>query len=370
MSRSDPISIGLIGPLPPPSGGMANQTRQLASLLKEAGVRVELIQANAPYVPAWIGHVPIVRAVFRLLPYLLRLWATAGRVDLFHVMANSGWAWHLFAAPAIWIAAWRGVPVIVNYRGGEAPDFFRRQFRWVRPTLARAALIIVPSGFLRKVFLERGFEAAIVPNIIDLNRFRPVTPPAYPPHVIVTRNLEDLYDIPTAIRAFSRIRSIFPQARMTIAGSGPRRGDLEALCQSLGLIAAVTFTGRLDNEQIAGLYQQAHLMLNASLADNFPISILEAMASGVPVVTTNVGGIPYLVRDGVTGILVPPRNPEAMAVAAIRVLTDTTLRDKLREAALEEVQQYAWERVQRSWFDVYGRITGKDAQSLCALEKT
>ena len=104
MDSARQISIGLVGPLPPPSGGMANQTRQLARLLTDAAMAVEIVQVNAHYRPHWIGNLRGVRAVFRLVPYLLRLWRCAGRADLFHVMANSGWAWHLCAAPAVWIA--------------------------------------------------------------------------------------------------------------------------------------------------------------------------------------------------------------------------------------------------------------------------
>lgn len=366
MARATPLRIGLVGPLPPPSGGMANQTRQLARLLQEAGFGVELVQVNAPYAPPWIGRVRGVRAMFRFIPYLVKLWRAAGRVDLFHVMANSGWAWHLFAAPAVWIAAWRHTPVIVNYRGGEAPAFFARQFRWVRPTLERTALVLVPSGFLEQVFRRWGVDARVVPNIVDLGRFCPAGRPAPPPHVIVTRNLEDLYDIPTAIRAFAQIRAAFPEARMTVAGSGPRRERLEALCRELGLAHAVSFTGRLDNEQIAALYRQAHLMLNPSLADNLPISILEAMASGVPIVTTNVGGIPYLVRDGVTALMVAPGDHQAMAAAALRLLGDGELADRFCSSALAEVEQYAWSRVRPRLIEAYGHAAGLDLRAYCA----
>jgi hypothetical protein len=80
------------------------------------------------------------RALFRLFPFVRRLWRSTRSAELVHVMANSGWAWHFFAAPAIWIAWLRGVPVIVNYRGGDADAFFARQFRFIRPTLARAGI--------------------------------------------------------------------------------------------------------------------------------------------------------------------------------------------------------------------------------------
>src|SRR5262249_10620028 len=102
-----PIRLALVGPLPPPSGGMANQCRQLARLLGEAGVQVEVVQVNAPYRPAFAEKLKGVRALFRLAPYTLALWRAAGRADVMHVMASSGWSWYLFAVPAIYLARGR-----------------------------------------------------------------------------------------------------------------------------------------------------------------------------------------------------------------------------------------------------------------------
>jgi hypothetical protein len=96
---------------------MANQCKQLLGLLEGEGAQVELVRTNAPYSPAFVGRVPVLRAFARLVPYLFALWRASGRSDVMHVLANSGWSWHLFSAPAIWIARLRGTPVIVNYRG-------------------------------------------------------------------------------------------------------------------------------------------------------------------------------------------------------------------------------------------------------------
>src|SRR6202022_4669045 len=96
-------SLLLVGPLPPPSGGMANQTAQLAAMLAKEGCRVTVVRVNEPYRPSWVGRIRGARALFRLVPYLFRLARATQSADIVHVMANSGWAWHLFAAPAIWI---------------------------------------------------------------------------------------------------------------------------------------------------------------------------------------------------------------------------------------------------------------------------
>jgi glycosyltransferase involved in cell wall biosynthesis len=348
-------TVGLVGPLPPPSGGMANQTQQLARLLEESGIRVEVVRVNAPYRPASIGCVRGVRALFRLVPFLLALWRCAGRVDLVHVMANSGWAWHLFAAPAVWIARLRGKPVVVNYRGGGADEFVAAQARWVKPTIAAASLLVVPSGFLKAVFAKHDLEAEVVPNIVDLARFHPGGAKAAGPHLVVTRNLEEIYDIPTAIRAFARVSERHPAARLTIAGSGPCRETLEHLCAELGVAQHVSFTGRLDNERIADLYQATDLVLNPSRVDNMPISLLEALASGVPIVSTDVGGVPFVVEDGRTALLVPAGDADAMAHAALRVLGDTALAESMRAAGLAAVRQYAWPSVRPRLFAAYAR---------------
>lgn len=350
------LTVGLIGPLPPPSGGMANQTLQLSRLLGEAGTQVELVQVNAPHQPAWVGRVPLLRAGFRLAPYLWRLWRAAGRCDLFHIMANSGWSWHLFAAPAIWIARARGIPVVVNYRGGEAESFLCGAATPVRFSMKRAAALIVPSGFLQQVFARFGMAATIVPNIIDLEKFHPADHPPASPHVVLARNLERLYDIDSGLRAMATLLRDHPQARMSIAGSGPERGRLEALANELGIAAQVRFTGRLDSQEMAALYRDASLSLNTALADNMPNSVLEALACGLPVVSTDVGGVPFLVRHEETALLVPPGDAAAMAAAMARLIEDDDLRRRLVGNGREHVRAFTWERVGRQWLDLYREV--------------
>lgn len=353
-------ALCIVGPLPPPSGGMANQCEQLVRLLRQEGIHVELVRNNAPYSPAWAGRIPVLRALVRLLPYLARLWVVSGRVQVMHILANSGWAWHLFAAPAVWIGRARGVKVIVNYRGGNADTFFASAPRHVLATLRMASERVTPSGFLQRVFARYGLAAAIVPNIIDLSRFSPAPIRDFgdAPHLIVTRNLEPIYDIPTAVRAFARIRQVLLGARLTVAGTGPELGRLQALTRELGIEDAVRFAGRIDNADIPALYASADCMLNPSTVDNMPISILEAFASGVPVVSTDAGGIPDMVEDGVSARLVPIGDAERMAAEALRVFTEPARAASMRAAGIEAAARYAWPTVRDQWLDLYRRVAG------------
>jgi glycosyltransferase involved in cell wall biosynthesis len=352
------LKIALVGPLPPPEGGMANQTRQLGELLQRDGAKVTILQVNAPYRPRWIGRVRGVRALFRLVAYACGLWRVAGNVDVFHIMANSGWSWHLFASPAVWIASMRGRPSVVNYRGGGAETFLAHSGGVVLETLHRASALAVPSSFLQQVFGRWGIRSEVVPNIVDTECFRPshAQRSAAIQHVVVARNLEAIYDIATALRAFAILRDAAPDARLTVAGSGPERRSLETLASELGLANAVHFCGRLERGQMAELYRSASVVINPSRVDNMPNSVLEAMASGVPVVSTSVGGVPFILRDGVTGLLVPAGDHAAMAAAVQLVLTDHPLAARLRDAALIEVQQYTWPRVRQKWVDVYAMV--------------
>lgn len=359
MNRRGP-RIALIGPLPPPAGGMGDQMLQLSDLMRRDGVEVTILQTNPAHRPRWIASIRGVRAAVRLLPYLAELWRAAGSVDVFHVMASSRWSWHLFAAPAIWIARIRAVPCVVSYHGGEAQAFLERSARWVAATLRAAQALTVPSGFLQEVFARYGIESRIVPNVVDLVLFKPTAGrkgnAQRSPHLVVARNLEAIYDIPTALRAFAAVRERMPGATLTVAGSGSEEESLRQLAVTLGVEAAVTFAGRISREQMASLLAGADLMLNASTADNMPISILEAMACGVPVVSTGVGGIPYLLVHGRTGLLVRPGDAAAMADAALLLLGDRPLVARITEAARIEVQQYSWAQVRVALDAVYNDV--------------
>ena len=358
MLVSDDLHVSIVGPLAPPAGGMAGQTRQLCDLLTGEGIAAEIVRTNPPYRPRFVATLRGVRALFRIIPYLAQLWAAAGRSTVFHVMANSGWAWHVLAAPAIWIGKLRRIRVIVNYRGGAAESFLARSAGIVLPTLRMADDIVVPSEFLRRVFARFGVAATVVPNVVDVERFAPTKsgmakPLPDAPHVVIGRNLEAIYDVATALRSFAILHAARPGARLSIAGSGPERARLDRLVDELGLVDAVTFCGTLSRDAMADLYRRATLLLNSSVVDNTPNALLEAMACGIPIVSTNAGGIPYLVQDRTTALLVEPGQPEALAKAMTEVLDDPALARRLVDNGLALARRCAWVNVFPLWLREY-----------------
>jgi glycosyltransferase involved in cell wall biosynthesis len=351
----------LVGPLPPPSGGMANQTRQLQRLLREDGIDVGLVQTNRAYRPAWVGSVPGLRAVFRLVPYLRELWVGCRGRPTVHVMANSGLAWYMLAAPAIAIAKRRGCHIIVNYRGGLAAEFLDRAASRVRAGL-RDTVLVVPSPFLQEVFARHGVRAQVIPNIVDTAIFRPGlatgSGASQRPHVIVARNLEPIYGIDLALRAVELLRQRWPHLRCSIAGSGPEEANLRALTRDLSLDDCVSFTGRLEVAGMVQLYQSADVVLNPVRADNTPNSVLEALACGVPVVSTRVGGLPHLVQHWESAVLVEPESPLALADGVSQVLADDGLRSRLVSGGHALVANFTWARVRDQWLAAYAALPG------------
>lgn len=261
----------------------------------------------------------------------------------------------MFAAPAVIIARLRATPVIINYRGGSADSFFSNAPSFVLKIVGRASMRVTPSVYLQRVFVKHGLSADVIPNIIDLSRFALGPQRAFgnSPHIIVTRNLEQIYDIPTAIRAFAIVKKAIPGATMTVAGSGPELANLHALVATLGLAESIEFSGRIENANIPKLYASADCMINSSTVDNMPISILEAFASGVPVISTDAGGIPDLVDHQVTGMLVPVGDAEGLARETVRVLQNPAVYADLRFAAYDEAQKYSWPQVRERWLAAY-----------------
>ena len=128
------------------------------------------------------------------------------------------------------------------------------------------------------------------------------------------------------------------------------------LPEILGVSEAVTFAGNIDNDSIAELYRSADIMLNTSLADNMPVSVLEALACGVPIVSTNVGGVPYLVTHEKTALLTKPRDHKAMAEGILSLVGKPELAKALASAGLDEIQNYTWTEVKQELLPVYDSV--------------
>ena len=163
------------------------------------------------------------------------------------------------------------------------------------------------------------------------------------------------------MRAFAIIQQNRPDAEITVAGDGGQRTSIHALAKHLGL-RNINFTGQVEPESIFGQYDDADIYLNGSKVDNQPLSILEAFACGLPVVTTNAGGIPDMVTDSVTGLVVQQDDYQSMARQALRLLQEPDSVDRIARQALRECQKYTWHAVGDQWVQLYEELVERARQ--------
>jgi glycosyltransferase involved in cell wall biosynthesis len=354
--------VGVVCHFPPPPGGMPGQAEALVAGLSRRGVAVERIATNLTTgaLLKWLDGLRIVRTFVRAPVFMARLLRALPRVDTLHVMSCCGLYFFLFTVPPLVLGRLTARRVILNYRGGEAREFFSRWPRFIPWAVRHADAIVVPSEFLRDVFAEIGFEASIVRNGCHLEEFARRDEPAAPrPTFIVARHLEAIYNVSCVLRAFALIRQRHADARLIVLGSGPEEAALKHQAEALGIATSVEFRGYVPLLQMPGVYRQASYALNGSNIDNTPNAILEAFAAGLPVVSTRAGGIPYLVEHGRTGLLVDLDDHAAMAAQACALIEDPGLAARLVGNARQLVRRHLWATVLGHWMDVYAEPAGR-----------
>jgi glycosyltransferase involved in cell wall biosynthesis len=349
--------IALVAPSLRILGGQAVQAKFLTDHLRSNGYQVEFIPIDPPFPKGirWLKRLPVVRTLANQGLYLPSL----GRLrdaDVVQILSASYWSFLLAPAPAILAARRLKKPIILNYHSGEAADHLAHWGSLVHPWLKMVDQIIVPSSFLRDVFARHGYQAQVIQNMVDTGRFRYRRRNPLAPAFLSVRNFEPHYGVEYTLLAFALLRTTFPGATLTIAGMGPQEAELKHLGEALAL-RNVRFIGPVTPESMPSLYDAHSIFLNSSFVDNQPLSVLEAMASGMPVVTTGVGDIPNMITDGITGTLVPVGDPAAMAKAVTQLLRWPERALLTAQRAKESLGRYNWASVGPAWAELYRRLS-------------
>jgi glycosyltransferase involved in cell wall biosynthesis len=267
--------------------------------------------------------------------------------------------------PAVIVSRLLGKAVVLNYHSGEAPDHLRRSAIARRVLRRHVDLNVVPSAFLQDVLASFDIPSEVVPNTIDLSEFRYRPRADLRPRLLSTRNFEANYNVACTLRAFASVQRQHRDASLTLVGGGSDEHSLRALAAELGL-RHVTFAGRVPPSEIPRYYAAADLYVQTPAIDNMPLSVLESFASGLPVVSTRVGGIPSILTDGVHGLLAPPNDAQAVASRIIRLLDDQRLARQLAAAAYESCRKYDWASARPRWLAAYrsalARHTGNNVE--------
>ncbi len=338
-------------------GGQGVQAHALVEGLQREGYPVRFIPINPPF-PQRLRHwrqVPYLRTLLNQALYLPSLVALRN-VDVVHVFSAAYWSFLLAPVPAMLMARLFRKRVMLHYHSGEAYDHLANWGVFVHPWLRLADEIVVPSEYLREVFSRHGYRPRVIRNVVDTARFRFRGRNPLRPHLLSVRNFESYYRVDIILQAFAYIRHRFPDATLTLAGEGSEEPMLRQQAARLPG-GGIRFVGRVEPQQMQELYDGTDIFINASVVDNQPVSVLEAFAAGLPVVTTATGDIAAMVRDGETGRIVPPEDPLAIAEAVIGLLEDPDHAQLLAERGRQEAERYTWFKVRDAWASAY-----KDSQ--------
>jgi glycosyltransferase involved in cell wall biosynthesis len=235
----------------------------------------------------------------------------------------------------------RRAPALVHTRHGETraagvAAFANRLAVW------RSGFIVSVSQQASAISRAEGASIGrlrVIRNGIDLNRSGRAAHEARPRcHAVAVGRLTTVKDLETMLRAASIVSNALPSFHLDVVGDGPSRQALEVLQRQLGLERHVTFRGATDD--VAGTLGDADLFVQSSLSEGISLTLLEAMAAGVPIAATDVGGTPEVVEHGVTGLLVKPQDPGALAEAMLTILQDRDVAERMGNAGRNRVERH------------------------------
>ena len=333
------MKVLLICNYKPGVGGISGQVEILQRKLREEGHVAEVFSVKAsPWNRLW------------MMPKLL---SKAQEYDVLHIHCCSNWGF-LPAEMGIKAGKRLGKRIVLTYHGGGGERFFDRNHRMVCHYLKKTDANIVLSGVLAKVFKKHGIPFTIIPNVVELDHVRYRKRESLHPNYICVRAHEPLYNIPCILRAFKKVQSALPEATLTLVGDGSHHQQLMSQTETMGL-RHVSYTGRVENSDIYHYLDQADVMVSSPKVDNMPVSLLEAMNAGLLVISSRVGGVPYMIDDQITGLLFESDNDEELASKMLWAIQNNEQTKEILMQANQKVCDYRWENVRNKILSVYGQ---------------
>lgn len=251
------------------------------------------------------------------------------------------------------LCQWLKQPYIALLHGGSLPKRIAFSPFASRNFFGRARFNIAPSEYLEGEFRAAGFQnLQIIANALQLKEYPFKARHAFQPRLLWVRRFEKMYNPLMALEVFEKLLQTYPEAELCMVG--PENDGSLMKCKKVAADKGlpVRFTGRLGKREWIELSRNYDFFINTTTVDNMPISVMEAMALGLVVVSTNVGGMPYMLEDGKEGILVPTEDVAAMTTALEDLLEHQEMTRNLCHAARARVAQYDWERVRERWEEV------------------
>ncbi len=240
-------------------------------------------------------------------------------------------------------------------RGGELPARLDRSPVLSKMIFHYSYFNVSPSGYLYDAFCKRGFDKLkVIPNNIHIVDYQFIQRKQYLPRLLWVRAFDKTYNCEMAVEVLALLLKDYPEARLCMVGPD-KDGSMEnvkKLADQLDVSNALTITGRLSKKDWWTLSREYDIFINTTNADNTPVSVIEAMALGLAVVTTNVGGIPHLLSEGEEALLVEKGDAKGMAEAIKRIIACPVAAEQMCIKARAKVETFDWAVVKKQWQEV------------------
>jgi glycosyltransferase involved in cell wall biosynthesis len=305
-------------------------------------------------------HANRVRRVIDMVVTVLR---RRSAFDVAQVDVFSGAAF-IWAETVCWALRVARRPFILTLHGGALPTYARRWPGRIRRLLSSAPAVTTPSPYLAKEFGHLRADVILLPNPLDVSKYlfqirsRPL------PNLVWLRAFHRMYNPALAVRVAWFLRRQNHDAKLTMYGADSADGALDnaqELADRLGVSSNIDFAGGVTKSEVPRVLSQGDIFLNTTNVDNAPVSVIEAMACGLCVVSTNVGGIPHLLEHERDALLVPPNDPNAMAAAVHRILSEPGLAGRLSENARKKAERHDWSVVLPRWEGLFSELAAGGA---------
>ncbi len=342
---SRPLGLCVAGPmLGRNPGWVTTQGEILAELLRSEGYSVRITSTIPSRLP-------------RLLDTLACLARWSRSIDVAIVSVFSDKAFVVADATTLLLRA-LGKPQVLVLHGGALPEFQRRHPDWMRRVLRRGCIVVAPSEYLARATRPLGLIAEVMPNILEIEKYSFRSRERPHPRLLWMRTFHEIYNPGMAVDVLAALKPFIPDAILTMAGQ--EKGRLQHVRDAASarrLDASIRFPGFLDLEGKQREFAGHDIFLNTNRIDNMPVSLLEAAAFGLPIVSTDVGGISDLFIHEETALLVGSEDASAMADAVRRLLDDPDLSARLSGNARRLAESCSWTALRHRWRDVLARAS-------------
>ena len=320
-----------------PSKSNVTTMQLLSVLLKQEGFNVQCYSSKANQV------LRLVDMLYSIVKYRKKI-----KYILIDTYSTKNFYYAFLTSQLARLLNLKYIPIL---HGGNLPYRLVNSLKMSEMIFKNSYRNIAPSNYLKEGFQKHGFKADYIPNVLEVSSYDYKARQTFQPKLLYVRALQKLYNPEMAIHVLAKVLEEYPKAELCIVGPD-KDGSMEEckkLSEALGVNDSVTFTGLLSKNEWHDLSKNYDIFINTTTIDNTPISVMEAMALGLVVVSTNVGGMPYLIADNETGILVESNNIDDMVRAIEKIISDHLQGSKITSEARRTVEQFDWSVVKESW---------------------